>query len=108
MGTDHGSTINCGNEKAIINIPENIEEEQHGNSIKLFGDYFNQDALDELKNNIDKEKFYTIWREDLGKYGLPRNTVNEEVYGWIFPNIIVIMEQGLRDLTTVDFPWMKQ
>ena len=85
FGTDHGSTINCGNEKAIINIPENIEEEQHGNSIKLFGDYFNQDALDELKNNIDKEKFYTIWREDLGKYGLPRNTVNEEVYGWIFP-----------------------
>lgn len=85
FGTDHGSTINYGREKAIINIPENIEAEQHGNSIKLFGDYFNEDVLNELKSSIDKEKFYVIWRQDLGKYGLPRNPVNEEVYGWIFP-----------------------
>lgn len=85
FGTDHGSTIKYGSEKAVIDIPENVAEEQHGNSIKLFGSFFNQNVLDELKDSIDKDKFYTIWREDLNKYGLPQNTINEEVYGWIFP-----------------------
>lgn len=85
FGTDHGSTKNHGTERAIINIPESVIEEQHGNSIKLYGDYFNQNILDGLKDSIDNKKFYTVWREDLKSYGLPKSTINKEVYGWIFP-----------------------
>ena len=62
-----------------------MAEEQHGNSIKLFGSFFNQNILNELKGSIDKDKFYSIWRDDLNKYGLPQSTINEEIYGWVFP-----------------------
>lgn len=85
FGTDHGSTKNHGGERAYIDLPEGIEEDQHGNCIKLFSDYFSENVLNLLKEKVNRNKFYTIWRESLRNYGLPQTIVNEEVYGWIFP-----------------------
>ncbi|WP_077369756.1 PglZ domain-containing protein [Anaerosalibacter sp. Marseille-P3206] len=85
LSTDHGS-INIENKKKIfLDIPDIIEEDQHGNCLVLMSQYFEESLYEKTKSQVNENEWYSIWREDSYKYGLPNVINNKEVYAWLFP-----------------------
>lgn len=85
LATDHGSINMESREKIFLDTPDIIEKDQHGNCVILKSQIFEEDLYESIKKQINQNEWYSIWREDSYKYGLPNTINNKEVYAWLFP-----------------------
>jgi len=86
VATDHGSTMLDYRKMIILDIPDIIEIEQHGNCILLKSEFFHENTYKEIKGKFNNSiEWHIIWREDSYEYGLPDVINNKSVYAWLFP-----------------------
>lgn len=86
VSTDHGSIKVKDMEQKYFDVPDELVVEQHGNSIEISGESFNNDLNNKLINSINLDAWICIYRDDLINYGLPLvNFSGRQVYVWAFP-----------------------